>query len=62
MITPPPLPKLQRDSEEHGAEVMTGEQALNNIAMLYGAYGDVRATLITLQAVVGRIPIKNVQN
>lgn len=52
MITPPPLPKLQRGIDDLGAEVMTGEQALNNIAMLYGAYGDVRATLITLQAAV----------
>lgn len=52
MIAPPPLPKLQRDIDEHGAEVMTGEQTLDNIAMLYGAYGDVRATLMALQAVV----------
>ena len=52
MIAPPPLPKLQRGIDDQGAEVMTGEQALNNIAMLYGAYGDVRATLITLQEVL----------
>lgn len=52
MIAPSPLPQLQRSLDEQGAEVMTGEQALNNIAMLYGAYGDVRATLITLQEVV----------
>jgi hypothetical protein len=58
MIAPPPLPKLQRDIDAHGAEMMTGEQALDNIAMLYGAYGDVRATLIALQAVV-RVAGKN---
>lgn len=52
MIAPPPLPKLQRSLDEQGRDVMTGEQALDNIAMLYGAYGDVRATLITLQAAV----------
>lgn len=52
MIAPPPLPKLQRGIDDAGNEVMTGEQALDNIAMLYGAYGDVRATLITLQEVV----------
>jgi hypothetical protein len=42
MIAPPPLPKLQRSLDDAGKEVMTGEQALDNIAMLYGAYGDVR--------------------
>jgi hypothetical protein len=52
MLAPPPLPKLQRSLDNAGNEVMTGEQALDNIAMLYGAYGDVRATLITLQEMV----------
>ena len=52
MIAPPPLPKMQRSLDEQNREVMTGEQALDNIAMLYGAYGDVRATLITLQETV----------
>lgn len=55
LITPPPLPTLQRDINEHGHEVMTSQQALDNIAMPYGAYSDVRATLMMLQGVVGRI-------